>query len=35
VLLAECDRLGRQPGAEAPELEEALAYLRELGQMFG
>ena len=35
VLLGECDRAGRQPGAEAPELEEALDYLRELGQMFG
>jgi hypothetical protein len=34
-LLAECDRAGRQPGVEAPELEEALDYLRELGQMFG
>ena len=35
VLLGECDRAGRQPGAEAPELEESLDYLRELGQMFG
>ncbi|HEX3599960.1 MAG TPA: HD domain-containing protein [Lacipirellulaceae bacterium] len=35
VLLGECDRAGRQPGAEAPELEEALDYLRELDQMFG
>jgi predicted HD phosphohydrolase len=35
VLLGECDRAGRQPGVEAPELEEALDYLRELGQMFG
>lgn len=35
MLLGECDRAGRQPGAEAPELEEALNYLRELGQMFG
>lgn len=35
VLLGECDRAGRQPGAEAPELHEALDYLRELGQMFG
>ncbi|MAZ95867.1 MAG: tRNA adenylyltransferase, partial [Planctomycetaceae bacterium] len=32
VLLAECDRNGRQPGAEAPELEEALDQLRELDQ---
>jgi len=35
MLLGECDRAGRQPGAEAPELQEALDYLRELGQMFG
>jgi hypothetical protein len=35
VLLGECDRAGRQPGVEAPELNEALDYLRELGQMFG
>jgi hypothetical protein len=34
VLLGECDRAGRQPGVEAPELDEALNYLRELGQMF-
>ena len=35
LLLAECDRAGRQPGVEAPELEEALDYLRELKTMFG
>jgi predicted HD phosphohydrolase len=35
VLLGECDRAGRQAGVEAPELGEALDYLRELGQMFG
>jgi predicted HD phosphohydrolase len=35
VLLGECDRAGRQQGVEAPELDEALDYLRELGQMFG
>jgi predicted HD phosphohydrolase len=35
VLLGECDRAGRQAGVEAPELDEALEYLRELGQMFG
>jgi hypothetical protein len=35
LLLGECDRAGRQPGVEAPELDEALDYLRELGRMFG
>ncbi len=35
LLLGRCDRAGRQPGVEAPELDEALAYLRELGTMFG
>jgi predicted HD phosphohydrolase len=35
MLLADCDRAGRQPGAAAPELQEALDYLRELGRMFG
>ena len=35
VLLGECDRAGRSPGVEAPELEEALDYLRELDTMFG
>ncbi|TWT37533.1 hypothetical protein KOR34_24850 [Posidoniimonas corsicana] len=35
VLLGECDRAGRQPGAEAPELDEAIDYLRELESMFG
>jgi predicted HD phosphohydrolase len=35
VLLGECDRAGRQPGVDAPEVEEAIQYLRELGQMFG
>ena len=34
VLLGECDRAGRQPGAIAPELDEALDYLRQLAQMF-
>jgi hypothetical protein len=34
VLLGECDRAGRQPGVVAPELDEALTYLRELEQMF-
>ena len=35
LLLSECDHQGRVPGAEAPELEEALDYVRELSQMFG
>jgi predicted HD phosphohydrolase len=35
VLLGECDRAGRVPGVEAPELDEALDYLRELDTMFG
>ncbi len=30
MLLARCDREGRQRGVAAPDLEEALAYLREL-----
>src|SRR2546421_3192099 len=33
MLLAECDRGGRQPGVEAPDLREALDYLRDLAQM--
>ena len=35
LLLAECDRAGRVPGAQAPELEEALEYIRDLSQTFG
>src|SRR5262245_45982235 len=35
ITLARCDRAGRQIGAQTPELEEALAYLRDLGQSFG
>jgi hypothetical protein len=35
MLLGQCDRAGRQPGVVAPELDEALTYLRELGTMFG
>ncbi len=35
MLLGECDRAGRTPGVQAPELEEALDYLRELDTMFG
>ncbi len=35
LLLGQCDRRGRQPGADAPEVDEALDYLRELAQMCG
>ncbi len=35
LLLAQCDRDGRQPGVEAPELDEALDYLRDLAQTCG
>jgi hypothetical protein len=35
VLLERCDRNGRQPGVEAPELDEALDYLRELEATLG
>jgi hypothetical protein len=35
ITLARCDRAGRQRGAQAPELEEALDYLRELARTFG
>jgi predicted HD phosphohydrolase len=34
-LLAQCDLEGRQCGVEAPELEEAIEYLRELARMCG
>lgn len=35
VLLCRCDREGRKAGVEAPELEEAIDYLRELSLNFG
>jgi hypothetical protein len=35
MLLARCDRAGRQRGAQAPELDEALDYVRELARTFG
>jgi hypothetical protein len=35
VLLAECDRAGRQTGVEVTELEDALDYLRELAATCG
>jgi len=34
-LLARCDRKGRQRGMEAPELDEAIEYLRELAKVCG
>ena len=34
-LLAECDAAGRQRGVEAPDLDEAIDYLRELAKMCG
>lgn len=33
-LLGRCDRTGRKPGVVAPELDEALQYVRELDAMF-
>jgi len=35
VLLCHCDQAGRQPGADAPELEEAIEFIRELAITFG
>ncbi len=35
LLLSHCDRAGRRAGVEAPELDEAIAYLRELATTFG
>lgn len=35
VLLARCDRQGRQRGVQAPDLHEALQYIRELAEMYG
>lgn len=35
VLLGECDRAGRVPGGSAPELDQALAYLRDLAHLCG
>ena len=35
LLLADCDLQGRAKGVEAPDLEEAIAYLRELAAMCG
>jgi len=35
ILLARCDRAGRQSGVETPEVEEALDYVRDLSHTFG
>jgi len=35
VLLGECDRNGRVPGAEVPELEDALDSIRDLSNQYG
>ena len=35
MLLADCDRRGRVSGARAPELDEALDYLRQLAEICG
>ena len=35
LLLAQCDQDGRRPGVEAPELEEAITYLRDLAETYG
>jgi hypothetical protein len=35
VLLADCDRAGRQRGVATPDLTDALDYLRDLGVTFG
>ncbi|MFV2066853.1 MAG: HD domain-containing protein [Pirellulales bacterium] len=35
LLLGECDRKGRVPGAVVPDLDEALDYVRDLNEKFG
>lgn len=35
LLLARCDRNGRVPGAQVPDLDEALDYLREIDRLCG
>jgi hypothetical protein len=35
VTLSRCDRAGRVRGAQVPEVEEALEYVRELARMYG
>ncbi|MFP6762872.1 MAG: HD domain-containing protein, partial [Planctomycetaceae bacterium] len=34
-LLGECDRAGRQPGVDVPDLDEALDYVRDLARQYG
>ncbi len=34
VILSECDDAGRVAGVVAPELEEAIAYIRDLANLF-
>jgi hypothetical protein len=34
VLLADCDRCGRQCGVDVPEVDEALQYIRDLSRMY-
>ena len=35
LLLSECDREGRTPGVQVPEVEEAIEYIRDLSLMCG
>lgn len=35
ILLGECDRKGRERGAHAPDVEDALDYIRDLARMYG
>jgi hypothetical protein len=35
VLLSRCDRAGRVAGAQVPEVEDALEYVRDLARMCG
>ncbi|MFQ5733200.1 MAG: HD domain-containing protein [Planctomycetaceae bacterium] len=35
MLLEECDDLGRVPGVEVPDLDDALDYIRDISRMYG
>ncbi|MBI3860985.1 MAG: HD domain-containing protein [Planctomycetia bacterium] len=35
IALSRCDRAGRVPGAQVPEVEDALEYVRELARLYG